>query len=102
MSKRVNYVCEPEKKEQFTAYPDGEKAMPEMYQVLKPGGKIVMVDVDYPFDHYRIGIFITKAWIAGGDIVRDMKPLFRKFGFEFTNEEIGGNGSVHLYVAKKI
>ncbi len=85
----------------FTAYPDGEKAMSEMHRVLKPGGKIVMVDVDYPFDHNRVGIFITKAWIAGGDIVRDMEPLFREFGFEFTNEEIGGYGSVHLYVAKK-
>ncbi|MBC8504777.1 MAG: methyltransferase domain-containing protein [Anaerolineales bacterium] len=85
----------------FTAYPDGEKAMSEMHRVLKPGGKIVMVDVDYPFDHNRIGVLITRAWIAGGDIVRDMEPLFTKFGFEFTNEEIGGFGSVHLYVAKK-
>lgn len=85
----------------FTAYPDGEKAMSEMYRVLKKGGKIVMVDVDYPLDHNRIGVFITKAWIAGGDIVRDMEPLFRRFNFEYTNEEIGGFGSVHLYVAKK-
>ena len=85
----------------FTAYPDGEKALSEMHRVLKPGGKIVMVDVDYPFDHNKTGVFITKAWIAGGDIVRDMEPLFRKFGFEFTDEEIGGYGSVHLYVAKK-
>jgi ubiquinone/menaquinone biosynthesis C-methylase UbiE len=84
----------------FTAYPDGEKAMSEMQRVLKPGGKIVMVDVDYPFDLNRTGTFITKAWIAGGDIVRDMEPLFSKFGFEFTNEEIGGYGSVHLYVAR--
>ena len=85
----------------FTAYPDGEKAMSEMHRVLKPGGKIIMVDVDYPFDHNKTGTFITKAWIAGGDIVRDMEPLFSKFDFEFTNEEIGGYGSVHLYVAKK-
>ena len=85
----------------FTAYPDGERAMSEMHRVLKPGGKIIMVDVDYPFDHNRIGMLITKAWIAGGDIVRDMEPLFRKFKLEFTDEEIGGNGSVHLYVATK-
>ena len=86
----------------FTAYPDSEKAMSEMHRVLKPGGKLVMVDVDYPFDQNRLGMFITKAWIAGGDIVRDMEPLFKKFGFEFTDEEIGGYGSVHLYIAKKL
>jgi hypothetical protein len=33
--------------------------------------------------------------------VRDMEPLFRQFDFECTDEEIGGFGSVHLYVAKK-
>ena len=86
----------------FTAYPDGKKALSEMHRVLKPDGKIVMVDIDFPFDHNRIGMLITKAWIAGGDIVRDMNPLFNKFGFEFTDEEIGGYGSVHLYIAKKI
>ena len=85
----------------FTAYPDGQKAISEMHRVLKPGGKIVMVDVDYPFDRNRVGTFITKAWIAGGDIVRDMEPLFKKFDFEYTDEEIGGYGSVHLYIAKK-
>ena len=85
----------------FTAYPDGEKAMSEMHRVLRKGGKIVMVDVNYPSDLNRMGVFITKAWIAGGDIVRDMEPLFRQFDFEYTDEEIGGFGSVHLYVAKK-
>ena len=85
----------------FTAYPDGERAMSEMHRVLKKGGKIVMVDVDFPLDHNLMGMFITKAWIAGGDIVRNMEPLFSHFGFEYTEEEIGGFGSVHLYLAKK-
>ncbi len=85
----------------FTGYPDGEKAMSEMYRVLKSGGKLIMVDIGYPFNRNRLGILITKAWIAGGDIVRDMAPLFRQFKFEYTAEEIGGFGSVHLYVAQK-
>ncbi|MBC8509646.1 MAG: class I SAM-dependent methyltransferase [Anaerolineales bacterium] len=85
----------------FTAYPNGEKAMSEMHRVLKKNGRIVMVDVDYPSDLNRMGVLITKAWIAGGDIVRDMEPLFKQFEFEYTDEEIGGFGSVHLYITKK-
>jgi len=85
----------------FTAYPDGVKAMSEMHRVLKTRGKLVIVDIDYPFNRNSLGMLITKAWIAGGDIVRDMAPLFRQFNFEYTDDEIGGFGSVHLYVAEK-
>lgn len=31
----------------FTAYPDGEKALHEMLRVLKAGGSLLLVDVDY-------------------------------------------------------
>jgi len=72
-----------------------------MIEIREEKKKIVIVDVDYPFDFNRIGVFITKAWIAGGDIVRNMDLLFKQFGFEYTDEEIGGFGSVHLYIAKK-
>ncbi len=85
----------------FTGYPDGKKAMSEMHRVLKSGGKLIMVDIGYPFNHNRLGMLITKAWITGGDIVRDMAPLFNQFEFEYTAEEIGGFGSVHLYIAQK-
>jgi ubiquinone/menaquinone biosynthesis C-methylase UbiE len=85
----------------FTGYPDGIKAMSEMHRVLKPGGKLIMVDIDYPATRKGLGMQITKAWIAVGDIVRDMQSLLKQFNFEFTDEEIGGFGSVHLYIAKK-
>lgn len=41
------------------------------------------------------------AWKAGGDIIRDIPEMSTKFGFEFIDKEVGGFGSVHLYVAKK-
>jgi len=85
----------------FSAYPDGIKAMLEMHRVLKTGGRLIMVDIDYPHSRKGLGMQITKAWIAMGDIIRDMKPLFEQFNFEYTDEEIGGFGSVHLYIAKK-
>ena len=85
----------------FSAYPDAFKAMSEMHRVLKRGGKLILVDIDYPLKRKGLGMQMTKAWIAMGDIIRDMKPIFEEFDFEYTDEEIGGFGSVHLYIAKK-
>jgi hypothetical protein len=44
---------------------------------------------------------LTRLWAGLGDLIRDMDPLFRQFNFDYTDEEIGGFGSVHLYVAEK-
>ena len=85
----------------FSAYPDAVKAMSEMHRVLKKGGKLILVDIDYPHSRKGFGMTMTKAWIAMGDIIRDMKPLFEQFDFEYTDEEIGGFGSVHLFIAEK-
>jgi ubiquinone/menaquinone biosynthesis C-methylase UbiE len=85
----------------FSAYPDGQQALSELSRVLRPGGWIVMVDINYPADGNRIGVLLTKAWKAGGDIIRDMPELFERFGYEYSDREVGGYGSVHLYVATK-
>ena len=85
----------------FTAYPDGLNAFAEITRVLRPGGQIVMVDISYPSDGNKIGTLLTNAWITGGDIIRDMPKLFDSFDFEYTDQEVGGFGSVHLYVATK-
>jgi len=85
----------------FSGYPDGKMALTEMGRVLKPGGKLVMIDIDYPKDRNRLGMALTKFWMASGDIIRDMGELFEELGWKFQVEEIGGFGSVHLYVAEK-
>jgi ubiquinone/menaquinone biosynthesis C-methylase UbiE len=85
----------------FTAYPDGQQALAEITRVLKPGGQIVMVDINYPRDRNKVGIILTKGWKAGGDIIRDVPEIFEEFGYVYTNQEVGGFGSVHLYVATK-
>jgi ubiquinone/menaquinone biosynthesis C-methylase UbiE len=85
----------------FTGYPDAQKALSELHRVLKRGGKLVMVDIAYPKNGNWLGVQATKCWIAFGDLVRNMDKLFQAFNFETTEKEIGGFGSVHLYIAKK-
>jgi ubiquinone/menaquinone biosynthesis C-methylase UbiE len=85
----------------FSGYPDGEGALLEIKRVIKPGGRLVMIDVNYPQNGNWLGVCATRAWAIGGDIIRDIDALLQKFDFEYTSQEVGGFGSVHLYVAEK-
>lgn len=85
----------------FTGYPDGQKALNEIYRVIKPSGRFVLVDIDYPKNKNWLGMQTTRLWAGLGDIIRDMEALFNQTGFRWTEEEIGGFGSVHLYIAEK-
>jgi SAM-dependent methyltransferase len=85
----------------FTGYPDGHKALKEIYRVIKPKGRFVLVDIDYPKNRNWLGTRTTRLWAGLGDIIRDMEKLFKQTGFQFTEQEVGGFGSVHLYIAEK-
>ena len=47
------------------------------------------------------GTRLTDLWKRAGDLVRDMGALFRERGLDYSDEEIGGRGSIHLYVAAR-
>jgi ubiquinone/menaquinone biosynthesis C-methylase UbiE len=85
----------------FSGYPDGEKALTEMIRTLKNGGRLIMIDVNYPSNGNWMGMKMAKFWSAAGDIIRDMDSLLNEFNLEYEKREIGGSGSVHLYVIKK-
>jgi ubiquinone/menaquinone biosynthesis C-methylase UbiE len=85
----------------FTGYPDAGQAMAELHRVLKVGGRLILIDINYPKNGNWLGMKLVGFWISVGDIIRDMHLLFAQFGFEFLDREIGGFGSVHLYLATK-
>jgi ubiquinone/menaquinone biosynthesis C-methylase UbiE len=85
----------------FAGYPDGIRALSEMRRVLRRGGRVVLIDVDFPADGNRLGTKLAEFWQWSGDILRDKEPLLDQLGFAYTHEEIGGWGSVHLFVARK-
>jgi len=83
----------------FSGYPNGRKALKEMKRVLKPNGRLVMIDINYPKDNNWLGTKSTQFWVVSGDIIRDMDELFKSSGWEYEDKGIGGFGSVHLYIA---
>lgn len=85
----------------FSGYPNGEKAMMEFHRVLRPGGKLILLDFNYPSNRNLFGYLLVKLMERGGDILKDISKLLMQFKFEFIDSEIGGWGSVHLYIAKK-
>ncbi len=85
----------------FSGYPDGRRAMSELHRVLVPGGRLVIIDIEYPSNGNRLGMQVTRLWAALGDLIRDLGELLDELGFDYEEEEIGGFGTVHLYVATK-
>lgn len=85
----------------FSGYPDGKAALREMLRVIRKEGKLLIVDVNFPLDRNWAGMQLAKFWMASGDILRDMALLFQEEAIDYSVTEIGGWGSVHLYVARK-
>lgn len=85
----------------FSGYPNGQRAMTQLHRVLRRQGRLVLIDVGYPHDGNRLGSALVGMWQRAGDVIRDMPTLFDSFGFDVYHDQIGGFGSVHLYVATK-
>ena len=86
----------------FSGYPDGAAAAAELVRVLVPGGRLVLIDINYPRDGNRLGTaLVDRLWKPMGDLIRDVPALLSDVGSDVQDVEVGGWGSVHLYLATK-
>lgn len=83
----------------LSGYPRAAPALAEMRRVLRPGGRLLLLDVGYPGDGNWIGTLLTEGWKRAGDLIRPVAALLEETGFCVADEEVGGFGSVHLYRA---
>jgi ubiquinone/menaquinone biosynthesis C-methylase UbiE len=86
----------------FSGYPDAQQALSELRRVLRRGGRLLMIDANFPANGNWRGMALARMVAASGDLLRDMAALFRQYSFAHTDTEIGGWGSIHLYVATKL
>ena len=85
----------------LSGYPDGTRAMSEIRRVLKPDGRLILIDVNHPANHNWLGMRLTNLWRHLGDIIRDVGKLLEDHEFDYEDWEIGGFGSVHLYICQR-
>ena len=85
----------------LSAFPRGTKAVEEMKRVLRNGGKLIIIDVNYPTHKTWLGRRMTEVWMLAGDIIRDIETIFKTLDLPFSDEEIGGFGTIHLYTCCK-
>ena len=75
--------------------------MIELKRVLKRGGKLLLVDFDFPNNRNIFGYLIVKLWEKFGDVIKDINLLLTKYDFEYEDISVGGFSSVHLFIATK-
>ena len=85
----------------FSAFVDGEMAMDEMVRVVRPGGRIIIVDAGEARDGNRFAWMLARLWEWLGDTIRDEASLLTARGLQTQREEFGPGGCVHLVVGLK-
>jgi ubiquinone/menaquinone biosynthesis C-methylase UbiE len=85
----------------FSAFPDAEAALDEMVRVIRPGGKVIIVDAGEASDENFMAHMLARAWTALGDYMRDEVPLMETQGLAVNREEYGPWRCVHVVVGTK-
>ncbi len=82
----------------FSAFTDAERALDEMVRVIRPGGKVIVVDAGEASDGNAMAHFLAALWEWSGDYMRDEAPLLQARGLSVERQEYGPWGCVHVVV----
>jgi ubiquinone/menaquinone biosynthesis C-methylase UbiE len=86
----------------FSAFPDADRAMDEMVRVIRPGGKVIIVDAGEASDGNLFARFFAWLWEAFGDYMRDEVPLMEARELAVEREEYGPGRCVHVVVGTRL
>jgi ubiquinone/menaquinone biosynthesis C-methylase UbiE len=82
----------------FSAFPDAGTALDEMIRVVKPGGRVIIVDAGEAANGNVAAHLLARAWTLLGDYMRDEVPLMEARGLAVEREEYGPWSSTHVVV----
>jgi ubiquinone/menaquinone biosynthesis C-methylase UbiE len=89
----------------LNAIPDDQAAVGEMYRVLRPGGRLVLLGhVASPYRLVRAAQRLVEWWllpVAGDHLTRRPLPLLQAAGFVLDREERSRMGVIQRLVVTK-
>ncbi len=85
----------------FSAFPDADAAMDEMIRVVKPGGKVIIVDAGESKGGNLMARWLANLWELLGDYMRDEVPLMEARGLQVKREEYGPWNCIHVVVGTR-
>lgn len=86
----------------FSLYGDRERAMREFYRVLKPGGRMVLMEINPPKEGEpgtAFGLWLMR--VLSMPMIPDLAGLITRTGFQLEDIPIGFFGIQHLYIGTK-
>ena len=75
--------------------------MAEFFRVLVPGGRLILMEVDYPKDRNWLGTHYVNWFRRMKVPYVDFNSLLRSTGFEYEDHEVGNSGMLHMFVATR-
>jgi ubiquinone/menaquinone biosynthesis C-methylase UbiE len=86
----------------FSLYADREQAMSEFFRVLKPGGRMVLMEINPPKEGdagTAMGLWLTRSLKM--PMIPDLAGIITRTGFQLEDINIGFFGIQHLYIGTK-
>jgi ubiquinone/menaquinone biosynthesis C-methylase UbiE len=86
----------------LSAVPDAGRAIDEMGRVIRPGGRVVIVDAGPAMDGNWPSRALAWLWAVLGDYMRDEVSIMEARGLHATRVDYGPWGAVHVVVGEKV